>query len=100
MWFTIALLVPLVLFVIFRFIENPEDESKNKKIRYGLLGSSIGVFLIFLSVGIITSIEPDESPSFYDTNNIEDMNQEELEDYSDWLEEQRKKESDKTKIYN
>jgi len=92
----------LVGFVIYRFNENPENEKQNKKVKLALIGSVSGIVLV---IGIVISAEavrniPSDNPSFYDTENIEDMNYEELEDYNEWLEKQDKKKQDNKKVYN
>ncbi len=73
-------------FVIYRVFEKPENEKMNKKVKY-IVFSSIGavVLIVGTKVGIETiKNTPSENPSFYDTENIEDMNEEELEDYLEW----------------
>lgn len=57
------------------------------------------IAIVFLFALIDVKNSPIENPSYYDTDRIEDMNYDELEDYNDWLEKQKDKEYKDSKVY-
>lgn len=77
------------------------DKTKDLLQRLFFYGSLTIVSGYILFAIIQTKNLPDnDDPSFYDTNRIEDMNYDELEDYNEWKQKQRDKEIGKTKIYD
>ncbi len=85
-------LLAIIGFIVFRIRENPENEEKNTVIRKRfLMGFFSLIGLLVLSIGIKSVydlFQPSEDPSFYDTGNIEDMDEEEYQDFLKWKEKQ------------
>lgn len=73
-----------------------EREKSNNNTTIGLFIVSI-VFIGSILFGIASD---DSDPTYYDTGDPNDMNQEELEDYIEWQDKQNQKEFDKQKVYD